>query len=295
MAHSDPALAVETPLLPAEIDQGEALVREAGWNQTAADWRTFLDLGTAYAVRNSAGRVVATAATLPYGGRFAWISMVLVTTQYRRGGLATRLLRRCIDDITAAGLVAVLDATPAGRAVYLGLGFQDSWGFARLQSRAHRPEAVPPKSGGDGSGGTVRPIAAADWQKLCAYDTAAFGADRSGVLARLRGRLPAAELVAERGGRIAGFLLGRDGNTAAQLGPLIAEDEEVARVLLARALGALTGPVFMDLADAKAAVGAWLATCGFTVQRPFTRMLLGRSAGFDDPTRTFAVVGPEFG
>ena len=58
--------------------------------------------------------------------------MVLVAGDYRRRGLATRLMRRAMDDLAAAGLVPVLDATPDGRAVYRALGFQDSWGFHRL-------------------------------------------------------------------------------------------------------------------------------------------------------------------
>ena len=61
----------EAPLRAAELDDAEALVAEAGWNQTAADWRIFLELGAVYAVRNSAGRVIATAATLSYGGASA--------------------------------------------------------------------------------------------------------------------------------------------------------------------------------------------------------------------------------
>ena len=46
----------------------------------------------------------------------------------------------------------------------------------------------------------IRPITDAAWPALCAYDAAAFGADRSRMLARLRGRLPPAELFAERDG-----------------------------------------------------------------------------------------------
>jgi hypothetical protein len=34
---------------------------------------------------------------------------------------------------------------------------------------------------------------------------------------------------------------------------------------------------------------------GFTVVRPFTRMLYGSSTRFDDAARTVAVIGPEFG
>ena len=69
----------------------------------------------------------------------------------------------------------------------------------------------------------------------------------------------------------------------------------MAHALLARALPAIDGPIYVDFADSKTAIRAWLADCGFAAQRPLTRMLLGRALGFDDETRTFAVVGPEFG
>jgi GNAT superfamily N-acetyltransferase len=292
MATSDLPLKAKSALSPSELADAGALVREANWNQLEADWRIFLDLGRVYTAHTDAGRIVATAATLPHGDRFAWISMVLVAGDYRRRGLATRLMRRAMDDLAAAGLVAVLDATPDGRAVYRALGFQDSWGFHRLVLR-ERPSAgeIPAAP----AGVTIRPIADADWPALCAYDAAAFGAERSTVLARLRGRLPAAELVAERNGRIMGFLLGRDGRVAVQAGPLIADDDAVACALLARALDALAAPVFVDLADAKAEVRRWLETRGFSAVRPLTRMLYGRSQRYDDAARTFAVVGPEFG
>jgi GNAT superfamily N-acetyltransferase len=270
----------------AELPDAEALVAEAGWNQGAADWRMFLDFGTAYGVR-AQGRVVATAAWLPYE-RCAWISMVLVTAAQRRRGLATRLLHRCIADVTAAGLVSVLDATPAGRTVYAPLGFIEAWGFARFASerRVVRPAETST---------AIEPIADDAWSALCAYDTTVFGNDRSQILARMRGRLRPANLVARRGGRIVGMLLGRDGRTASHLGPLIAEDDEVAKALLASALSGIRGTVYVDIADAKAGVRTFLEATGFSMQRPFTRMLLGRDRSFDDVTRTYAVTGPEFG
>jgi GNAT superfamily N-acetyltransferase len=271
----------------ADLADAEALVAEAGWNQVAADWRIFLDFGTAYAVR-SGERVIATAATLPYG-RCAWISMVLVSAEHRRRGLATRLLHRCISDIKASGLTPVLDATPAGAKVYAPLGFEAAWGFARLAAQRHTLKTPQTE------GITIRPIAADTWDALCAYDATVFGADRSDVLARMRGRLPAANLVAHRGGDIAGMLLGRDGRTAAHLGPLIAEDDVVAQALLAAALRGIDGPIYIDVADAKSEVRGFLEASGFSAQRPFTRMLLGRRESFDDGSRTYAVIGPEFG
>jgi GNAT superfamily N-acetyltransferase len=291
MAPSDVA-PDEVPLTAAELDDAAALVAEAGWNQVAADWRIFLDLGMVYAVRSSAGRVIATAATLSYGGQFAWISMVLVAGAYRRQGLARRLMDRCIKDLTAAGVVPVLDATPAGRAVYLALGFQDAWGYHRLAGGGTgRIANLPPVP----AGVHIQPIDEATYEDLCRYDAAVFGADRSGVLARLRGRVPAVDLVALRDGRVCGLLLGRDGRTSRQLGPLVADDDAIALALLARGLAAIDGPVYIDLADAKAPVRAWLTGLGFAAQRPLTRMLLRRATGFDDPARTFAVAGPELG
>jgi N-acetylglutamate synthase-like GNAT family acetyltransferase len=289
-AHSDPALATESPLRADEIGSILALVREVGWNQVVADCQIFLDLGTVYAVRTSAGRVVATAATLPYD-RFAWISMVLVTNEFRRRGLASRLMRRCIDDLTASGHVPVLDATPAGREVYRAMDFHDTWGFHRLALRDRLPApavAVP-------TGITIEPITDALWPALCAYDAAAFGSDRGPLLTRLRDRLTRAELAARRGDRIVGVLIGRDGRTSSQLGPLVAEDEAIALALLARAVAAVPGPIYIDFADAHARVRAWLAAVGFVAQRPLTRMVFKRREGFDDPARTFAVAGPELG
>jgi GNAT superfamily N-acetyltransferase len=272
-------------LTVADLADAEAMVAEASWNQVAADWRMFLDFGTAYAVRESG--VIATAAWIPYGA-CAWISMVLVAGTHRRRGLATRLLHRCIADVTAAGLVPVLDATPAGRAVYAPLGFREAWGFTRLVARHQAMRSAP-------STVAIDPITDNAWPALLAYDAAVFGNDRSAVLTRLRGRLPPAELVARREGRIAGVLLGRDGRTAAHLGPLIAEDDDAAQALLVHALSHINGTVYIDLVGAKVNVRAFLETMGFSVQRPFTRMLLDRDRSFDDLERTYAVVGPEFG
>ena len=288
MAPSEPT--IDAPLSSVELPDAEALVREAGWNQVTADWEIFRALGTVYAAR-AGGRVVATAATLPYGD-FAWISMVLVAGEYRRRGLGTLLLKHCVAALEKMGRVPVLDATPAGRPIYRTLGFEDSWGYHRLArpdaQRVHRG-SLPIEST------TIHPIANVDWAALCAYDAAAFGADRSALLQRLRGRLSPSELVAKRRGRIVGFMLGRDGRSAVQIGPLIAESDAVAQALLARALSSIEGPIYIDFADAKTRIGAWLVQCGFSAQRPLTRMLLRRGTGFDDTMRTFAVVGPEFG
>jgi GNAT superfamily N-acetyltransferase len=291
MAHSDRGLPpgiVARPLHERDLDAALALSQEAGWNQVAADWKLFLGLGGAICLTRN-NRPIATAATLPYSGNFAWISMVLVTAAERRQGLARWLLRHCVDDLLSRELVPALDATPAGRTVYLGLGFLDSWTMNRLVARTVRAPTVGQNAV------TVRALETGDWPQVIASDTAIFGADRSSLLHRLADRLPQAALVAERAGRIAGFLLGRDGRVMNQLGPLAADDDGIARALLARAIAEVPAPLAIDVPDRHSALSSWLTALGFTTERPYIRMIYGTSLAFDDNARLFAIAGPELG
>lgn len=278
----------ESALRAADLPAAQALVAEAGWNQNASDWRVFLELGQGFAVRDGE-RLAATAATLPYPSGFGWISMVLVGGAYRRRGIATRLLQRCIESLQAAGMVPVLDATPAGREVYKPLGFRDGWAIQRWRcTQAVTPAA---KAGVQG----VRELSAADWPAVLALDASAFGCDRSPLLARLRERCKGSACVSEERGRLRGFLLGREGRIATQLGPIVAESEEVAASLAAWAAARVASPVIVDVLQRHTVFADWLAAHGFEKERPYTRMALGRDALFGDPARTVAIAGPELG
>jgi GNAT superfamily N-acetyltransferase len=284
-----PAGIVARPLRESDLDAALALSREAGWNQIAADWRIFLELGDAICLARGDGPPIATAATLPHSASLAWISMVLVTAAERRQGLARWLLRHCRDDLLARKLVPALDATPAGRAVYLGLGFADRWTTSRLVGATVRaPEANRREV-------TVRPLAVSDWPRLSAYDAAVFGADRTALLRRLAARLPQAALIADRDGQIIGFSLGRAGRIMTQLGPLAADDEMIARALLTRAIATVEAPLTIDVPDRHIELRSWLATLGFTAERPLMRMAYGTSPTSDDTARLFAIAGPELG
>ncbi|MCZ7562642.1 MAG: GNAT family N-acetyltransferase [Burkholderiales bacterium] len=288
---NDAGTLVEHALDASHLAGCVALVAEANWNQNAADWRLMLTLGRGFGMSDAAGRLVATALALPFEGRFGWISMVLVTADYRRRGLATRLMQRAIDALLAAGCVPLLDATPAGREVYRRVGFEDCWSLERLQLCADRGPAPPPAA----PGATVRRIAPGDWPALLAYDADVFGARREAILTDLARRVPQAALLAERGGRLCGALLARDGRVATQIGPVVADDAATALALLVAALGAIRPPVFIDVSDRHATIGAWLRAGGFVLQRPYTRMAYRRSRAFDDPARLFAIAGPELG
>lgn len=262
------------------------LSRSAHWNQNAADWRLMLDIGRGWGIALDDGTLAASTLVLPYGD-FAWVSMVLVLPSERRKGHATQLLRTALADLSARGLTPILDATPAGRAVYVQEGFVDTWGFRRLQLR-RAPAALERSSG-------VRALRESDWPELLALDARAFGASREPLLRALAARLPQAALACEGPEGLRGFLLGRDGREACQLGPLVAHDAEAARALLAAGLRAAPAPLYLDVVVREPALNAWLESLGFAFQRPFTRMVRGAPVAPGEAGLVFCPAGPELG
>ena len=211
--------------------------------------------------------------------------MILVTPDWRRQGLATRLMESCVEALRARGLVPALDASPEGREVYLRLGFRDTGTLTRLVGDL---SGRPP-----GSAGGIAPIAAADLGAVAAYDARHAGTDRSGLLRHLHGRLPEAALVAKDGGRVIGYVMARRGRMSAQIGPLVADDEATALALLSAAGRAAGGPVCLDLFDQWTGARAWLDARGFRPVTRFIRMVLGPAAIFPADHRTFIIAGPE--
>jgi ribosomal protein S18 acetylase RimI-like enzyme len=260
-----------------------ALSTEAGWNQTSEDWALFLRHGTVLGLRTAHGVTVASAAVLPYPDDFAWISMVLVTASRRRQRIGTRILEACCTEVARRGLVAMLDATPAGERIYRPLGFEAIVNLSRWQGVIDSGANLPVG---------VRAMAAGDIPVVTAIDAAVFGSQRKFLIESLFRRRPQLAFVSEDN---TSFVLARPGRTATQIGPLVATNEDVADALLAAALGCVNGPVFLDLIDGRDILVRHLRQRDFSVQRPFLRMGLNRRAPFGDSAHLFVAAGPEFG
>ena len=194
--------------------------------------------------------------------------MVLVAKDSRQRGIGTRLLRRAIELVRDAGGIAGLDATELGRPVYLPLGFRDLYAISRLRIENAPAAALPPRC-------AIRPLAAADLPAIAAFDEARSAMRRRAVLAYLFGQAPDLAFVAERDGKIAGYGLGRPGRIASQVGPIVADGEEVAHALASHALSRLGGPAIIDVPDAHEGLRASLERHGAVRQRGFMRMALG--------------------
>ena len=284
------------PITPLQVMDAEAAVvlsQEANWNQTEEDWRLMITTGDAVGVRNEEGRLIATGLSLPQGPDIAWLSMILVTADYQRQNIASRVMTHLIAKVQADGQVPGLDATPAGKSVYQPLGFLPVYELSRWQASEPgwaAPAAVP-------GGMTVEPATMDDLGDILAYDGPCFGGDRRDVIAHLLQRCPEQALLARHDAdrSLAGFVLARDGRENLQVGPVVADNEQIAIDLLDRVFGSLDSAIYIDVPDRQELLSAWLKSRGFTVQRPFTRMLVGRTDPFDLPQQIFAISGPELG
>jgi GNAT superfamily N-acetyltransferase len=254
---------------------GLVLSTEARWNQNEDDWRFFLSKGVVFGVRDDAGRLIATAALLPYSAGNAWISMVLVTESARRRGVATRLVDACLATAKQMNLTSWLDATPAGATVYGPLGFAPTLELRRLRL--------------ENSGSTSAGLDTCDPAAFSARDSRAIGFARDALLAEFAGR-PGSRLV--RGGDA--MALVRDGRTARHIGPLFAGNAAEALALVAAIVRSERGPLIIDAVHSHTKFLDGLTAAGWNIERPFQRMRFG-GAGAQAANPPFAVAGPEFG
>jgi GNAT superfamily N-acetyltransferase len=260
----------------ADAAAGLLLSTEVHWNQNEADWRFFLSNGIVFGVRDGK-QLVATAALLPYASGNAWISMVLVTANWRRRGIATRLVDACLDAATKRGLTSWLDATPDGARVYGPLGFTPTLQLRRLRLAAPGKIATAPS------------LSACGLDDLIARDRRALGFDRRSLLQAI-GERTGSRMVS-LGDAIA---LIRDGRTARQIGPLFAESHDSALALADAIVRSEQGPWLLDAVDSQGPLLTGLTAGGWSIERPFQRMRFGRTT-MPEPELPFAVAGPEFG
>jgi GNAT superfamily N-acetyltransferase len=249
----------------------------AGWNQTAEDWRILIELDPAGCFACEVdGKVAATTTLLSYEKRLAWIGMVLTRPEYRRRGLARRLMAQALERVRSLQIATVkLDATDLGQPLYESLGFRTEQVVERW-ARPGLAESQSVKANADVSERTKK------------LDSDAFGVDRSRLLHHLAKRNP--PLVNEQG-----YLFYRGGRVSSYLGPCVARDPASALELVDLCVRTRAASNwFWDLLPESRDAVAIARELGFTPQRRLLRMVQGAGLkGHEE--MIYAIAGFEFG
>jgi GNAT superfamily N-acetyltransferase len=273
-----------------DVPLGMRLKEQAGWNQTEADWKRFLDLEPDGCFVGELDGVAAATLTTCTFGSVAWIAMVLVDQPLRGRGLAKALLAHALDFLEGRGVRSVrLDATSLGQPLYEKLGFIVEYELARYQgalaprSTAPRPPRVDPE-----------PLNAEHLDGLCRLDRVVTGTDRRRLLLRLLVESPGGVKAVQDGGDVTGFIMAREGSRALQLGPCMASSA-AGPVLIRDAWWRYAGqPVYVDIPTGNTAAVSLAEATGLAVQRRFLRMCRGPSVS-ERTEQLWASSGPEKG
>jgi GNAT superfamily N-acetyltransferase len=249
-----------------DVPLGMRLKHQAGWNQTEADWRRFLDLEPEGCfVAELDGAPVGTT-TVCIFGPVAWVAMVLVDVAVRGRGVGTALMRHALAVLDGCGVRSVrLDATPLGRPLYEKLGFGAQFELARYEGILTPAAAVV----------DVEPAGPGQFEELVALDRDVTATDRGKLLRRLFAERPDTVRVVRRAGRSLGYLTVRPGTRALQISPCVG-GAEAGPLLLADAWHRHAGErVFLDIPAGNGRAVALAEAQGLTVQRTLLRMCRG--------------------
>ncbi|MBA4055464.1 MAG: hypothetical protein C0490_12185, partial [Marivirga sp.] len=198
-----------------DIPAGLSLCRSIGWNQLAQDWELFLQLSPdrCRVAVDENQKVVGTVTTVSYEDHFSWIGMVLVDPTRQRQGIGMQLLQEALKILENQQTVK-LDATPAGREVYLKMDFKEEYSLTRMRCSHVEIDKLP--------NSTAKPIVKNDLERIAAFDYKVFGAHRNAVLFDLWKRAPHLSFLVETKNEVKGYCLGRLGHTYLHIGPIVA-------------------------------------------------------------------------
>ena len=257
------------------------LSEDRGWPREEHKWGFLLSAGKGYGIDAPEGGLLAACVMTEYGPQdrpdLVAIGMVLVADRYARQGVGRRLMQHLVSAMGTTPLT--LHATPYGRPLYEELGFKAT-GRAEMLLGHFTPDGLESRI-------ATRAAAAEDLAGILRLDEAVFGSDRTPFITRL----PAFSdqlRVAEENGRIIGYAAAWPNMDTQVVGPLIAQDTETAKALLASLAARTDRPLRTDIDVRHEDLLSWLKERGLVSVAFNTVMTYGIAELPGDWTRRFA-------
>jgi hypothetical protein len=256
-----------------------------GWNPGRHDGPCFFDSDPdGFFVGELAGEPVACVSCVRYDNTFGFLGQYIVKPEHRGKGFGVRVWSAGLAHLAGCnvGLDGVLDQV----ANYEKSGFRTSHQHTRYGGIVN----------GRGSRGLVT-LDTIPFADVVSYDRTCFPAPRATFLRKWITQPESIAVGYVREGRLAGFAVSRRAVEGAKVGPLFADDMEVAESLfLCLAKEACGSPLVIDVPDtsfhptAEALAASHGLTVLFKCARMYTR---GRPAV--DATKVFGVTSLELG
>lgn len=208
-----------------------------GWNPGLDDAERFLAAAPDAFLAVDAGQdITATLSCALYGERYSFVGFFIVRPELRGRGIGSALFERAL--VRAGGRIVGLDAVLAQESYYERRGFLAAYRNVRWRLIG----------GGERPAGLLD-LADVRFEELGAFDATVFGVPRERFLAVWADRPPGHALACMRDGQVAAYGVIRPCQIGAKVGPLFADDEELADALLSGLLAAVSPgtEVFIDM------------------------------------------------
>jgi ribosomal protein S18 acetylase RimI-like enzyme len=250
------------------------------WPHRLEDWQFVHRLGIGFVAEEN-GALIGTALCWKYGKEHASLGMIIVSPEHQGKGIGRELMTQVLDEL--GNRCTLLNATPAGQPLYERLGFVPTGTIHQHQGTmlAAAPVALA-------AGERLRMIEPVDLPALAALASRALGMPRDGVLASL---LDIAEgVVLERDGEAIGFSLMRRFGRGHVIGPVVASDSGLAKVLIAHWAAAYAGSFVRIDVTGMSGLGQWVSELGLAQVDTGVSMMRGALPRQDESIRQFAII-----
>ena len=270
------------PLSASEIPQNVALAQEVGWPDDDADWRVIHEAGLVFGARK-AGQLAGQGVLVPYEPNVGTIAKMIVAPSAQRRGVGAALLDALLTEAERRSLSTLgLVATPLGEPLYESRGFALTGEVAVFIGTPTLDRPSEPT------------LPVTDIEAAIAIERQFIACSRAAMLRGRHRQASATAVCHSPDGASRGFALATAKGPYAQLGPLIAETEDIARTLVRAIISALPGPVRIDVPGGRTAFRAWLRGLGMPEKGVRPEMARGGSLPWQVPER-FALATQAWG
>jgi len=276
----------------AEAEQIFAMACAENWNPGTYDfacaWEYDPDAFIALRLR---GEMIAGGSIFRHTPSFGFMGLFIVNPRYRGLGLGRQLWRERLERLQARlapDAMIAMDGVFEMERFYTSGGFKPCHETARYQgvARAVPAATVDPSLLVFGDPGI---------DALLSLDRSYLPYDRTGLLKLWLAQPQTLRAGAFRDGELVGFGLARPAATGFKIGPLIAEDQQVARALLADLIAKVEGQqIQIDVPGPNIEGSALASACGLVPVFGCRRMYFGRSPD-QQLSAIYASMSLEFG
>lgn len=220
-----------------------------------------------------------------HGHRAGTLGFVIVDHRYRGQRIGARLPERILQ--AAGDRVVSLVATSSGFNLYRRYGFREHYSIQQWQGIPADVACDLPE------GCRVREVTRADLSSVYSIDAAATGSERHRVLDAVHANGRGILLERDKGKR--GFAYSRRAGRGQVIGPVVADSESVAEVLISRLLVDKPGFSRLDIPSSAETLAGRLRRWGLSCVDEVSLMVRGDMPAKRDDMRSYALISQALG